>query len=346
MAASPHVDLFAMNLSTLNRQWIYAARPESALGQEHFEFRQVAVPQPAAGEVLVRVRAISVDPAQRAWMKAPSYRPMLQPGEVMAAYGLAEVIESNTDVLKPGDIVEGDFGWQDYAAVPATEVVRRDAGRPLEQLIGVLNITGLTAYFGLFDIGRPRPGETVVVSAAAGAVGCIAVQLARLAGCRVVGVAGGTDKCRWISERLGADAVVDYKAGDLRRALAAACPNGVDVYFDNTGGEILEAALGLMNLCGRVVCCGAVAQYDQGAAATGLPGMPGVLIRKRLRMEGFIVFDHYQRRPAAEAALVALLEAGRLVAPVETVPGLEGAPQALLDLLRGRNAGKMMISLP
>jgi len=333
----------AMEASTANRRWIYAERPEAALGPEHFAFGQGPMPVAQPGQALLGVRAISVDPAQRAWMKAASYRPRLEPGEVMAAYGLAEVLESRTPELQPGDIVEGDFGWQDYAVASPAQVVRRDKARSLEELVGVLNITGLTAYFGLFDIGRPRPGETVVVSAAAGAVGCIALQLARLAGCRVVGIAGGAEKCRWVSEHLGADAVVDYKAAGLQEALAAACPRGVDVYFDNTGGDILEAALSLMNLRGRVVCCGAVAQYDQAAAGQGLKGMPGVLIRKRIRMEGFIVFDHYARRSAAEAALCAWIDAGLLKAPMEIVDGLTNAPQALMDLLKGRHRGKMMV---
>jgi NADPH-dependent curcumin reductase CurA len=329
-----------------NRQWIYAKRPEGELRAECFELRNGASPAARPGEALVRVRAISVDPAQRAWMRAATYRPRLEPGEVMAAYGVAEVIESMTADLQPGDMVEGDFGWQDYATVSSGQVTRRDKAQALTHLIGVLNITGLTAYFGLLDIGRPRPGETVVVSAAAGAVGCIAVQLARLAGCHVVGVAGGADKCRWLSEELGVHAVVDYKAPGLREALAAACPRGVDVYFDNTAGDILEAALDLMNQKGRVVCCGAVSQYNQTGSVRGLgAGMPGVLIRKRIRMEGFIVFDHYAQRNSAEAALMELIRSGALKAPVEIVRGLEQAPQALINLLQGRHRGKMMIQL-
>jgi len=333
-----------MSATTRNRQWIYVSRPEAALGAEHFELRGGGLPAPEAGQALVRVRAISVDPAQRAWMKAATYRPQLQPGEVMAAYGLAEVVDSRTPELQSGDIVEGDFGWQDYAVIAPGAVVKRDKAQSLEHLIGVLNITGLTAYFGLLDIGRPRPGETVVVSAAAGAVGCIAVQLARLAGCRVVGIAGGPKKCRWLVDELGVDAAVDYKAGHLAADLAAACPRGVDVYFDNTGGDILEQALLLMNLQGRVVCCGAVSQYDAGGAPRGVgAGMPGVLVRKRVRMQGFIVFDYYGQRASAEAELVNLIKAGSLKTPVEIVDGLERAPQALIDLLKGLHQGKKMI---
>jgi hypothetical protein len=333
-----------MKPAAVNRQWIYVERPEGELRSECFDLLRSEVPVAQAGQALVRVRAISVDPAQRAWMRAASYRPRLEPGEVMAAYGLAEVVESKTPDLQPGDIVEGDFGWQDYAAMSSGQVTRRDATQVLEHLVGILNITGLTAYFGLLDIGHPRPGETVVVSAAAGAVGCIAVQLARLAGCRVIGVAGGAEKCRWLSEELGVHAAVDYKAPGLREALAAACPQGVDVYFDNTGGDILEAALDLMNQNGRVVCCGAVSQYNQVDSGHGLrAGMPGVLVRKRIRMEGFIVFDHYAKRKPAEAVLLNLIHSGALKAPMQIVEGLQNAPQALIDLLKGRHRGKMMI---
>ncbi len=335
-----------MSRTDINRQWIYAARPSGTLEPRHFSFTQSPIPSVPPGKALVRVRAISVDPAQRAWMKAASYRPRLEPGEVMAAYGLAEVISSNTPSLEPGAILEGDFGWQDYAIVSPSEVVMRDQAQSLENLISVLNITGLTAYFGLFSYGRPTPGETVVVSAAAGAVGCIAVQLAKLAGCHVVGIAGGTEKCRWVKEELGADTVVDYKTGNLREAIEHACPRGVDVYFDNTGGEILEANLSAMNLNGRVVCCGAVSQYDQNSAvAQGIRDMPGALIRKRIRMQGFIVFDHYHQRSSAEAVLTSLLKSGGLKAHLAIAQGLENAPNALIDLLQGRHVGKMMIRM-
>jgi len=327
----------------MNRQWIYSKRPEGAVGHEHFELRRSEIPKPGPGQILARMRAVSVDPAQRAWMMTRTYRPMLKPGEIMPAFALAEVVESNAPGFAPGDIVDGDLGWQDYVLVSPKDVRHRDPGHPLEHLIGVLNITGLTAYFGLLEVGRPRPGETVVVSGAAGAVGCIAVQIARLAGCRVVGVAGGADKCRWLTDELGVDAAVDYKAGGLRDALKAACPLGIDVYFDNTGGEILEAVLSLMNQGGRVACCGAVSQYDAAEWGAGPRGVPGLLVARRIRMEGFIVMDYYNRRRAAEASLSDWLKSGALKAPVDVVEGLEHAPQALVDLLGGRNRGKMMV---
>lgn len=334
-----------MPATEVNRQWIYAQRPSGAVGLEHFQWREAAIPAPGPGQALVRLRALSVDPAQRAWMMTRTYRPQLQPGEVMAAFGIGEVVESNAPGLVPGDLVDGDLGWQDFALVTPESVRRRDKGETLEHLVGVLGITGLTAFFGLLDVGDPRPGETVLVSGAAGAVGCIAVQIARLAGCRVVGIAGGAEKCRWLVEELGADAAVDYKAGNLYEAMKAACPNGVDVYFDNTGGEILETALALMNLHGRVACCGAVSQYNQAEWGGGPRGVPGVLVAKRIRMEGFLVMDFYKKRKAAEKVLTNWIRSGQLKTPMDVVEGLENAPQALIDLLEGRNRGKMMVSL-
>jgi NADPH-dependent curcumin reductase CurA len=293
--------------------------------------------------VLLRVRMVSVDPAQRAWMMSRTYRSQLQPGEIMPAFALGEVVHSLTPELNVGDIVEGDLGWQDWTVVTPSQVVRRDSRQPLERLIGVLNIAGLTAYFGLFEVGRIRAGETVVVSGAAGSVGSLAVQIACIAGCRVVGIAGGADKCSRLKDQLGVDAVVDRKADDFRDALKAACPNGVDVYFDNTGGMILETALTLMNLRGRVICCGAVAQYDSGNWGAGVAGVPGVLISRRIRMEGFICMDFDKQRRSAEAALSHWMDTGRLTAPMHCVDGLEHAPQALVDLLAGENFGKVAV---
>jgi len=331
-----------MNLPTLNQQWIYLAKPEGSLELEHFSYQSSPMPEVSAGQVLVKVLALSVDPAQRMWMNAETYRPMLQPGDVMACYGIGEVVATSAPGFRVGDYVEGDFGWQQYAAMNPMELVRRDSHQSLEHLIGVLNITGLTAYFGLLKIGVPRPGETVVISGAAGAVGCIAVQLAKLAGCHVVAIAGGQSKCQWLRDELGADATVDYRAGNVYADLKAVCPRGIDVYFDNVAGAILDACLSLMNLNGRVVCSGAVSQYDSGGTS-GQKQLPGVLIRKRIRMEGFIVFDHYGERQQAEANLAQLLTTGKLNALVDIVDGLDNAPQALIDLLQGKNSGKMMI---
>ena len=266
---------------------------------------------PRDGETLVRTRMLSLDPANRAWMMGKTYRDALEPGQVMRASPSARCVESKSGAPKAGDIVEGDWGWQDYAAMPARRLTKRTTKAPFELLVGPLSITGLTAYFGLLNIGQPKPGDTVLVSAAAGAVGTMAGQIAKLAGCRVVGTAGGQDKCDWLVRELGFDAAVDYKAGGVYRALRAVCPNGVDVYFDNTGGPVLEAALSLMNLRGRIVCCGNVSQYDVEKPAPGPMAVPGLIVTKRIRMEGFIVMDFYDRPPRPKRAWRAGSRRGR-----------------------------------
>ena len=210
-----------------------------------------------------------------------------------------------------------------------------------EHILGALGITGLTAYFGMLDVGRPRPGETVLVSGAAGAVGSIAGQIAKLSGCCVVGTTRGADKCKWIVDELGFDAAVDYAQGGLDKALKAACPNGIDVYFDNTGGEVLEVALRRMNVFGRVACCGAISQYNTGTPTPGPFGVPGFIVTKRIRMEGFVVMDFYNRRAQAEAALGAWLDSGALKAPVDIVEGFEKMPSALAGMFAGTNRGKL-----
>jgi NADPH-dependent curcumin reductase CurA len=298
---------------------------------------------PKDGEVLVRTRMLSLDPANRAWMMGKTYRDALEPGQVMSGFTIGEVVESKSSGLVAGDIVEGDWGWQDYAVLPARRLTKRTIKAPLELLIGPLSVTGLTAYFGLLEVGQPKPGDTVLVSAAAGAVGTMVGQIAKLAGCRVVGTAGGQDKCDWLVRELGFDAAVDYKAGGVRRALGAACPAGIDVYFDNTGGAVLDAALSLMNLRGRIACCGNVSQYDVDKPAPGPMAVPGLVVTKRLRMEGFIVMDFYDRRAEAEQRLARWVAEGRIKAIVDIVDGLDKAPEALIGLFEGRNRGKMAV---
>ncbi len=327
----------------MNRQWLYAKQPAGKIGTDTFQWTETAIPVPQAGEVLVRTRMLSLDPANRAWMMGKTYRDALQPGQVMSGFAIGEVVDSQAAGFAPGDIVEGDWGWQDYAALPAKRLTKRTIKAPLELLIGPLSITGLTAYFGLLEVGQPKPGDTVLVSAAAGAVGTMVGQIARLAGCRVVGTAGGQDKCDWLVRELGFDAAVDYKAGGVRRALAAACPAGIDVYFDNTGGGVLDAALSLMNLRGRIACCGNVSQYDVEKPAPGPMAVPGLIVTKRLRMEGFIVMDYFDRRAEAEARLARWVEEGRIKAIVDVVDGLQRAPEALIGLFEGKNRGKMAV---
>jgi NADPH-dependent curcumin reductase CurA len=327
----------------MNRQWLYAKQPQGKIGPDTFQWTEGPIPVPGEGEALVRTRMLSLDPANRAWMMGKTYRDALEPGQVMSGFALGEVVESKSGGLKAGDIVEGDWGWQDYAALPARRLTKRTTKAPFELLIGPLSITGLTAYFGLLNIGQPKPGDTVLVSAAAGAVGTMAGQIAKLTGCRVVGTAGGQDKCDWLVRDLGFDAAVDYKAGGVYRALRAVCPNGIDVYFDNTGGPVLDAALSLMNLRGRIVCCGNVSQYDVEKPAPGPMAVPGLVVTKRLRLEGFVVMDFFDQRAQAEARLARWVEEGKIKAIVDIVDGLDKAPQALIGLFEGRNKGKMAV---
>src|SRR5690348_7663071 len=328
---------------TRNRQWIYARKPNAEVGPGNFDLHEAEMPKPEAGEVLVRTTLLSLDPASRAWMQGATYRSQLNPGDVMAGWGIGEVVESNSDKFAPGDLVSGEYGWQEYSVLPAQRLTKHDRKHKPEHLLSVLGITGLTAYFGMLDVGRPRPSETVLVSAAAGAVGSVAGQIAKLSGCRVVGTTRGADKCKWIVNEFGIDHAVDYSEGNLDRALKQACPDGIDVYFDNTGGEMLAAALRRMNLFGRVSCCGAVSQYDTATPAPGPFGVPGFLVTKRIRMEGFVVMDFYNRRAQAEAALAHWLDEGKLKAAVDIVEGFENMPSALADMFAGKNRGKLMV---
>src|SRR3954451_995858 len=241
----------------VNRQILLVEKPAGKLGPEHFKLSKGGIPEPKDGEALLRVRYISLDAAHRAGMHGATYRAAVEPNTVMAGGGIAEVVTSKAPGLATGDIVFGDTGWQDYAAVPAKSLSKLPKIEPMTHLLSVYGIAGLTAYFGLLDIGKPKTGETVVVSAAAGSVGSIVGQIAKIKGCRTIGIAGGKDKCDWLVNTLGFDAAVDYKDGAVFKALKAAAPDGIDVYFDNVGGDILEACLAQMNLNGRIACCGA-----------------------------------------------------------------------------------------
>jgi NADPH-dependent curcumin reductase CurA len=329
----------------MNRRWLLAQRPADKIRVTDFAMAVEPMPTPAPGEALVRNVAISVDPANRAWLKGRTYRAQVRPGDLMPGFAIGVVEQSTAPALPVGTVVEGGLGWQEFAAVTPAQVRVRPAHLPIDHLVGVLGLTGLTAYFGLVEVGRPRPGETVVVSAAAGAVGSVAAQVARLAGCRVVGIAGGAAKRRWLEGELGLDAAIDHRGADLDGALRAACPQGVDLYFDNVGGAVLEAVLGRMNIFGRVACCGAVSGYDTAAAATGPAGVPQLLVTRRLRMEGFIFSDFETRRAPAEEALQRWLADGLLKSYVHWTDGFEQVPQALVDMLAGGNIGKAAVRL-
>ncbi|WP_298101645.1 NADP-dependent oxidoreductase [Bradyrhizobium sp.] len=329
----------------INRQILLVEKPAGKLGSEHFKMRHGTIPEPRDGEALLRVRYISLDAANRAWMHGATYRAAVEANTVMAGGGIAEVIASKAPELARGDIVFGDTGWQDYAAVPAKHLTKMPKIEPMTYLLSVYGIAGLTAYFGLLDVGKPKVGETVVVSAAAGSVGSIVGQIARITGCRVVGIAGGKNKCDWLTSELGFDAAVDYKDGAVFKALKAAAPNGIDVYFDNVGGEVLEACLGQMNLRGRIVCCGAISQYDGIPSGSGPRGVPGLIVVKRLIMQGFIVTDYMERRHEALRDLQSWVTSGALKVQEDVIAGLENTPRALIGLLAGENRGKRMISV-
>ncbi|MGZ6020264.1 MAG: NADP-dependent oxidoreductase [Phenylobacterium sp.] len=333
-------------MAEANRQILLDRLPQGdKLGSEHFRLTAGPIPTPGEGEVLVRTRYISLDAANRAWMQGATYRSALEGGQVMAGGALAEVVESNAGHLKPGDVIFADTGWQDYAVLPGKHLAKLPAMEPVTHLMSVYGIAGLTAYFGLLECGKPKSGETVVVSAAAGSVGSIVGQIAKVKGCRVVGIAGGAEKGRWLTDELGFDAAVDYKSPDFKRLLRAEVPDGVDVYFDNTGGPVFEAVLFAMKNFGRIACCGALSQYDGAPPPHGPRGIPGLIVTKRLTLRGFVVMDFDDQREAALKDLQAWVASGRLKVQEDIIDGLENTPAALIGLLHGENRGKRMVKV-
>jgi NADPH-dependent curcumin reductase CurA len=323
-----------------NRQILLAERPDGPLELHHFRATTTEIGEPGPGQVLCRSVLLSIDPANRAWMQGRTYRDQISSGEVMAGFTLCEVIAGD---LPAGTIVTCDAGWQEYGLLSTAATRPVTVRGELTHYLGALGINGLTAFFGLLDVGQPRPGDTVVVSAAAGATGHLVGQIARLGGCRVVGVAGSDEKVRLLTDQLGFDSAVNHRSASLRQDLRAACPEGIDVYFDNVGGPVLEAALSLMNLHGRVVCCGVVSQYDTSTPDAGPRGVPGYLVTKRIRMEGFLASDFADRWHDAEKRLAGWMASGDLIALQDVVDGLENAPAALIGLLKGDNVGKRMV---
>jgi len=325
-----------------NRTIHVSELPKGTLEETHFEMRTGERPSPAEGEVLLRTILMSIDAANRSWMQGATYRAAVKAGDAMATYAICEVVESNAPRFAPGDIVAAETTWTEYAAVSAKTVQKMPDVPQLSHLLSVFGIAGKTAFHGLMQIGQPMAGDTVVVSAAAGSVGGYVGQIAKALGCRVVGIAGGADKCAWVVDALGFDACIDYRQGNIFKALRAEVPHGIDIYFDNVGGEILETTLALMNERGRVVCCGAISQYDTGQP-TGPRNLPGVIVVKRLRMEGFIVMDYAREDAKALRALQAWVEQGKIKVTEDIAHGLENAPKALIGLLAGDNKGKRMV---
>jgi len=327
-----------------NRQIVLDRLPQGdKLAPDHFAVNTAERPAPGDGEVLLKTRYISLDAANRAWMQGATYRAALASGQVMAGGGLAEVVESNAPGLKAGDLVFADTGWQEYAVLPGKHLRKLPDLKPETHLLSVYGVAGLTAYFGLLECGQPKAGETVVVSAAAGSVGSIVGQIAKIRGCRVVGVAGGEEKGRWLVDELGFDAAVDYKSPEFKRQLRAAVPEGIDVYFDNTGGDVFEACLFAMKNHGRIACCGAVSQYDGAAPPHGPRGVPGLIVTKRLNLRGFVVMDFADQNDRALADLQSWVASGQLKVQEDIIDGLENLPSALIGLLAGENRGKRMV---
>ncbi|MGO9383035.1 MAG: NADP-dependent oxidoreductase [Mycobacterium sp.] len=334
-----------MNL--VNTQCRLASRPVGVPKPSDWQIVDEPAGSPADGEFLVRVEYLSVDPAMRTWMNAGrSYVPAVEVGEVMRAGGIGRVINSRHADFAVGDEVYGVFGVQRYALSDGGGATRVDTTlAPAPVHLGALGISGLTAYFGLLDVGRPQPGQTVVVSGAAGSVGSIAGQIARINGCRAIGIAGGADKCRWLVEELGFDAAIDYKADDLRAQLKTHAPNGIDVFFDNVGGEALEAALARLARSARVVLCGAISQYNATSELRG-PANYMQLLVARASMTGFVIFDYADRYGEAVVQLANWLHSGELRSREQVIHGDVGDfPEVLLALFRGHNAGKLVLAL-
>ncbi len=334
-------------MSEPNAQWRLAARPVGLPKRSDWEYVEEPAPKPGDGQILVALEYLSLDPAMRGWMnEARSYVPPVGIGEVMRAGGIGRVTESRHPHFTAGELVSGMFGVQRFAVSDGQGVRTVDTSlAPAPVHLGVLGMTGLTAYFGLLDIGRPEPGQTVVVSGAAGAVGNVAGQIARIKGCRTIGIAGGPEKCEWLTEELGFDAAIDYKAGEIRADLRQYAPKGVDVYFDNVGGELLDEVLRRLARNARVVICGAISQYNAEQPPRG-PANYMQLLVQRASMAGFLVFDYAERYPEAVAQLAEWLQDATLISREDVVRAkLEQFPDVFLRLFRGENVGKLILEL-
>jgi NADPH-dependent curcumin reductase CurA len=329
-----------------NRCWKLAARPVGMVKASDFSFVTDETGEPGAGEVVVAVEYLSLDPAMRGWMnEGRSYVPPVKIGEVMRALGIGKVVASGEPALPVGATVTGTVGVQEYARVPssALTLVSDPSLAPLPRFLGALGMPGMTAYFGLLDVGAAKAGETVVVSAASGAVGAVAGQIAKIKGCRVIGLAGGPDKCRYLLE-LGFDAAIDYKNENVRDALKQHCEKGMDVYFDNVGGQILDDCLGRLARGARIVICGAISQYNSPTGVQGPKNIMALLVA-RARMEGFVVFDFRARYADAQREIAGWLADGKMQAREDVAFGIESFPDTLARLYRGENFGKLVLKV-
>jgi NADPH-dependent curcumin reductase CurA len=330
---------------TMNRQWRLARHPVGWITEADFTLGETPIPEPAEGEALVQNHWLSLDPYMRGRMsEQKSYAPGVALGEVMVGGTVGVVKSSRHPGFKPGDNVLTSLGWQEYGCAPGHLLSKVDGSRaPLSYYLGMLGMPGLTAYLGLKEIGRPKPGETIVVSAASGAVGSVVGQLGKISGCRAVGIAGGPDKCRYVVDELGLDACVDYKSGALATELQRQCPAGVDVYFDNVGGAVLDTVLPQMNIASRLVVCGAIADYNS-AEPYGVKAWRSILTN-RIRVQGMIVFDWRAQYAAGVEVLAGYYASGTLKTKESVLEGIERAPQALIALMKGQNFGKQLVKL-
>lgn len=342
-----------MSTTLSNRQIRLAKRPQGAATREDWQFTTEPVADPAEAGVLVKTLSLSLDPAMRGWMnEGKSYIAPVELGAVMRAGGVGRVVASRNPGFAAGDIVYGTLGVQEYALIPQEEIKRTGLVKidlsigTIGQWLNVLGMPGMTGYFGLMDIGEPKPGETVVVSGAAGAVGQTVGQLAKIKGCRAVGIAGGQAKCDFVVNELGFDACIDYKAGPaaVREGLKAHCPKGIDIYFDNVGGDILDAALAKITRGARIIICGAISQYNNTTPIQG-PKNYLSLLMNRARMQGMVVFDYADRYHLAIAEMSAYLKDGRMKSREDVVEGLETFPEALTKLFTGENFGKLVLKV-
>ncbi len=331
----------------INHQWRLVARPEGMLKESDFKWTEEQVKSPGENQVLVHNLYLSLDPANRGWVREEgSYMAPIPLGAVMLGGTVGVVEESNHPNFRPGDHVSGLLGWQEYAVADGATLSKlpNNPAMPLTAYLGLFGIIGLTAYFGLLDITDPKEGETLVVSAAAGAVGSIVGQLGKIKGCRVVGIAGSDEKCQWITEELGFDTAINYKKENIRQALKKACPNGIDIYFENVGGETLDAVLSMINLGARISVCGMISQYNASKPVPGPYNFINILTR-RAKVQGFIVTDFLKRAPEAIADLSKWFLEGKLKYRVDVVEGLQNAPKTLNKLFDGSNQGKLIIKI-
>ena len=333
-------------MNILNHKFELAARPVGLPKRSDWAYKEETVRDPGEGEIVVKVLYVSLDPAMRGWMnEGKSYIPPVGIGEVMRALVLGRVLASRNSMFAVGDYVYGPLGVQEFALTNGGGLTKvNPAAAPLPVYLSALGMPGMSAYFGLLEVGQPKPGETVVVSGAAGAVGAVVGQIAKIKGCRAVGIAGGARKCDYVVRDLGFDAAIDYKAEDVRKALQRRCPKGIDIYFDNAGGDILDAALTQLARSARIVICGAISQYNNTTPIKGPSNYLSLLVN-RASMRGFVVMDYASRYGEAAREMAEWLAAGKLKSREDIVEGLETFPETFLKLFKGENVGKLILKL-